>query len=125
MRNFDTSQLRFELDSMFQELDTPPSRCCWRCGCAIPCVRLTTLFLSGVASVETHLLDLRIQVLVKFNLGSSVYLVMLGSMVWQMRGIPSGGVISSAAVAVVLAAVRVSFLGASSPQLHLVEEICG
>ena len=20
---------------MFQELDTPPSRCCWRCGCAI------------------------------------------------------------------------------------------
>ena len=41
---FDVSQLRFELDSMFQELDTPPSRCCWRCA-----------FLSGIASMETHL----------------------------------------------------------------------
>ena len=37
---FDTSQLRCELDSMFQELDTPPSRCCWRCGCAMSCVSL-------------------------------------------------------------------------------------
>ena len=36
---FDISQLRFELDSMFQELDTPPSRCYWRCGCA-PCLAL-------------------------------------------------------------------------------------
>ena len=33
---FDISQLRFELDSTFQELDTPPSRCCWRCaGCHV------------------------------------------------------------------------------------------
>ena len=35
---FDISLLRFELDSMFQELDTPLSRCCWRCGCAMSCV---------------------------------------------------------------------------------------
>ena len=27
---------------MFQELDTPPSRCCWRCGCAMSCVSLIT-----------------------------------------------------------------------------------
>ena len=39
---FDISQLRYELDSVFQELDTPPSRCCWRCGCATSCVSLTT-----------------------------------------------------------------------------------
>ena len=38
MRNF----LRCELDSTFQELDTPPSRCCWRCGCAMSCVSLIT-----------------------------------------------------------------------------------
>ena len=31
----------------------------------------------------------------------SVSLVMFGSMVWQIRGIPIGGVMSSAAVAVV------------------------
>ena len=39
---FDISQLRFELDSTFRELDTPPSRCCWRCGCAMSCVSLIT-----------------------------------------------------------------------------------
>ena len=39
---FDISQLRWELDSMFQELDTPPSRCCWRCGSAMSCVSLIT-----------------------------------------------------------------------------------
>ena len=39
---FDISQLRCELDSMFQELDTPPSQCCWRCGCAMSCVSLIT-----------------------------------------------------------------------------------
>ena len=27
---------------MFQELDTPPSRCGWRCGCAMSCVGLVT-----------------------------------------------------------------------------------
>ena len=27
---------------MFQELDTPPSRCCRRCGCAMSCVSLIT-----------------------------------------------------------------------------------
>ena len=39
---FDISQLRYELDSVFQEPDTPPSRCCWRCGCATSGVRLIT-----------------------------------------------------------------------------------
>ena len=39
---FDISQLRYELDSTFQELNTPPSRCCWRCGCAMSCVSLIT-----------------------------------------------------------------------------------
>ena len=39
---FDISQLRFELDSMFQELDTSPSRCCWRCGCSITGISLIT-----------------------------------------------------------------------------------
>ena len=37
---FDVSQLTFELDRKFQELDTPPSRCCWRCGCALSGVSL-------------------------------------------------------------------------------------
>ena len=27
---------------MFQEPNTPPSRCCWRCGCAMSCVSLIT-----------------------------------------------------------------------------------
>ena len=39
---FDVSQLRYELDSMFQELGTPPSRCCRGCGCAMSCVGLIT-----------------------------------------------------------------------------------
>ena len=29
---FDISQLRPAVDRMFQELDTAPARCCWRCG---------------------------------------------------------------------------------------------
>ena len=41
VRNF-CSQLRFELDSVFQELDTPPSRCCGRCCCAMSGVSLIT-----------------------------------------------------------------------------------
>ena len=39
---FDISQQRCELDSMFLDLDTPPSRCCWRCGCAMSCGCLIT-----------------------------------------------------------------------------------
>ena len=39
---FDISQLRFVLDSLFQELDTPLSRCCWRCACAMSGVSLIT-----------------------------------------------------------------------------------
>ena len=68
---------------------------------------------------------------------ASVSLVMLGSMMWQIQGIPVGGVMSSAAVAVVLGAaelgwigqhdeqLRLGFQGASSPKLHFVEEVCG
>ena len=41
---------------------------------------------------------------------TSVSLVMLGSMVWQIRGIPIGGVMSSAAVAVVLGAAELGVL---------------
>ena len=37
---------------------------------------------------------------------TSVSLVMLGSVVWQIRGIPIGGVMSSAAVAIVLGAAE-------------------
>ena len=39
---FDISQLRFELASTFQELDTPLWRCRWRCGCAMSCVSVHT-----------------------------------------------------------------------------------
>ena len=35
-----TFHRKFELDSMFQELDTPPSR--WRCGCSIAGIGLIT-----------------------------------------------------------------------------------
>ena len=41
----------------------------------------------------------------------SVSLAMLGSMVWQIRGIPIGGVMSSAAVAVVLGTAELGWLG--------------
>ena len=76
---FDTSQLRYELDSMFQELDTPPSRCCWRCGCAMSCVSLITgdiaqafeaCSASAVLPAWRHLSALRVQVLAKFRLDS-------------------------------------------------------
>ena len=43
---------------------------------------------------------------------TSVSLVMVGSMVWQIRSIPTGGVMSSAAVAVVLGATE---LGSAEP----------
>ena len=140
---------------MFQELDTPPSRCCWRCGCAMSCVGLITAdvdqafeacsapavlpawrhnsqsyessfssnsvlvrrgrrelckpgrsqsFGRGWFSFSTHVLA---PALFSFT---SVSLVMLGSMVWQIRGIPFGGVRSSAAVAVVLDAAELVWL---------------
>ena len=147
------SQLRYELDSMFQELDTPPSWCCWRCGCAISCVSLITADIDqafeacsasavlpawrdislsyesrfssnsvlvrrgrrelcklGRSSViwsrvfSTHVL---VRALFSFT---SVSLVMLLSMVWQIRCIPLGGVMSSAAVAVVLGAAELVWL---------------
>ena len=71
---------------------------------------------------------------------TSVSLVVLGPMAWQIRGIPIGGVMSSAAVAVVLGAAELGWSGQHeehlrlgfhfrggqcSPQLHLMEEMCG
>ena len=44
---------------------------------------------------------------------------MLGSMVWQIRGIPIGGVKSSAAVAVVLGAAELGWLGQHEEHLRL------
>ena len=49
---------------------------------------------------------------------TSVSLVMLGSMVWQIRGIPIGGVMSSAAVAVVLGAAELGWLGQHEEHLR-------
>ena len=140
---FGVSQLRFELDSVFQELDTPPSRCCWRCGCATSCVSLITADIDQAfeACSSSAVLPARRRVcqsyessfssnsiLVRrghrelckpgssqsFGRGwlsfttsvlaralfsfTSVSLVMLGSMVWQIRGIPIGGDMSSAAL---------------------------
>ena len=143
---FYISQLRFELDRLFQELDTPPSR-----GCAMSCVSLITAdidqafeacsssavlpawrripqtyesrfssnsilvrrgrrelckpgrshsFGSGWLSFATPVLA---RALFSFK---SMSLVMLGSMVRQIRGIPIAGVMSSAAVAVVLGAAE-------------------
>ena len=133
---------------MFQELDKPPSRCCWRCGCAMSCVSLITAdtdqafeacsasavlpawrhisqsyesrfssnsvlvrrgrrelckpgrsqsFGRGWFTFSTHALA---RALFSFT---SVSLVMLGSMVWQFRGIPI-------AVAVVLGAAELVWL---------------
>ena len=166
---------------MFQELDTPPSRCCWRCGCAIvslitadidqafeacsssavlPAWRRISQSHESRFSSNSILVSRGRRELCKpgssqsFGRGwlsfttpvlaptlfslTSVSLVMLGSMVWQIRSIPIGGVMSSAAVAVVLGAVELGWLGqqeehfrlgfhfrwACSPQLHLMEEIC-
>ena len=124
---------------MFQELDTPPVRCCWRCGCAISCVSQITADIdqafeafsaSAVLPAWRHISQSyestfsSNSVLVRrgrrefckpkgsqsFGRGwfsfstpvlaralfsfTSVSLVMLGSMVWQIRGIPIGGVMS-------------------------------
>ena len=39
---FDISQLRPAVDRMFQELDTAPARCCWRCGLPLAGLSLIT-----------------------------------------------------------------------------------
>ena len=44
---------------------------------------------------------------------------MLGSLVWQIRGIPIGGVMSSAAVAVVLGVAELGWLGQHEGHLKL------
>ena len=152
---FDTSQLRYELDSVFQELDTPPSRCCWRCGCAMSCVSLITAdidqafeacsasavlpawrhisqsyesrFSSNSVLIRRGRRGLRkpgrsqsfgrgwfsfstpVQARALFSF-RSVSLVMLGSMVWQIWCIPIGGVMSSAAVAVVFGVAELVWL---------------
>ena len=140
---FVVSPLRFELDSVIEELDTPPSRCCWRCGCAMSCVSLITADIDQAfgACSSSAVLPARRRISQTYEsrfssnsilvrrgrrelckLGSSqsfgrgwlsfttsvlaralfsftsVSLVMLGSMVWQIRGIPIGGVMSSAAL---------------------------
>ena len=139
----------FELDTVFQELDTRPSRCC--CGCAMSCVSLITADIDQAFEACSFSAVLpawkRISqtcesrfssnsILVRrghrelCKLGSSqsfgrgwlsfttpvlawalfsftsVSLVMLGSMEWQMRSIPNGGIMSSAAVAGVLGAAE-------------------
>ena len=149
---------------MFQELDTPPSRCSWRCGCSMSRVSLITAdvdqafeacsssavlpawrrisqsfesrfssnsilvrrgrrelckpgssqsFGRGWLSFTTPVLA---RALFSFT---SVSLVMLASMVWQIQDIPIGGVMSSAAVAVVLGAAELGWLGQHDEHLKL------
>ena len=131
---FDISQLRYDLDIMFQDLNTPPSRCCWRCGYAMSrrwphqlqrlikrlklalpqrcCQRgdtspsffefIRSRFAMG--SVVSYCKPGRSQSFCRgwFSFSTpvmaraifsftSVSLVMLRSMVWQIRGIPIGG----------------------------------
>ena len=128
---FDSSQLRPEVDRMFQELDTAPARCCWRCGLPLAGLSLITADIdqafeacSSSAVLVKIYPGLSWSLRIMQNLGrsqsfgrgwlsfstpvlaralfsfTSVSLVVLGSMVWQNRGIPIGGVMSSAAVAV-------------------------
>ena len=62
---------------------------------------------------------------------TSISLVMLGSMVWQIRGIQIGGEMSSAAVAIVVGAAELGckqehlWLGFHFKGWYLVEKVCG
>ena len=62
---------------------------------------------------------------------TSISLVMLGSMVWQIRGIQIGGEMSSAAVAIVVGAAELGCkqerlgLGFHFKGWYLVEKVCG
>ena len=60
-----------------------------------------------------------VRALFSFTSVSLVMLGSLGSVVWQIRGIPIGGVMSSASVAVVLGAAELGWLGQHEEHLRL------
>ena len=149
---------------MFQELDTPLSRCCWRCGGYMSCVSLITAEIdqafeacsssavlpawrrisqtceSRISSNPVFVRRGRRQLCKpgrsqSFGRGwlsfttpvlawalfsfTPVSSVMFSSMVWQIRGIPVGGLMSSAALAVVLGVAELGWLGQHEEHLRL------
>ena len=121
---FDIPQLRFELDSMFQEQDTPPSRCCWRCGCAMSCIGLITADIHQAfeACSSSAVLPAwrRISQTFESRFSSHSFLVRRGRReLCKLRRSPIGGVVSSAAVAVVLGTAELESSGQHEDHLKL------